>query len=37
MHSKHEGYDSVRSKIISTASELFTRTGVHGSDFSTTR
>ncbi len=30
MHSKHEGYDSVRSKIISTASELFTRTGVHG-------
>jgi len=30
MRSKHEGYDSVRSKVISTASGLFTRTGVHG-------
>lgn len=30
MRSKHEGYDSVREKIIATASELFTRSGVHG-------
>ncbi len=30
MRSKHEGYDSVRQKIIVTASTLFTRTGVHG-------
>lgn len=30
MRSKHEGFDSVRAKIIATASELFTRTGVHG-------
>lgn len=30
MRSKHEGFDSVRSKILATASGLFTRTGVHG-------
>lgn len=30
MRSKHEGYDSVREKIVVTASALFTCTGVHG-------
>ncbi len=30
MRSKHKGFDSVRAKIVATASALFTRTGVHG-------
>ncbi|HWQ57816.1 MAG TPA: TetR/AcrR family transcriptional regulator [Clostridia bacterium] len=30
MRSKHEGYEDVGAKIVATASELFTRTGVHG-------
>lgn len=30
MRSKHEGFDSVRAKVLATASELFTQTGVHG-------
>lgn len=30
MRSKHEGYDSVRTKVLAAAAVLFTKTGVHG-------